>query len=817
VKGKSIQEGGAEQFTLTPGAYPVGPDTSGNATYVEATDALGLAFGVTELADRITHASDVRAALTLPAAITEKPANRIRGIVRLFVSERDDKPWFYDREGWQNYLDMMVTHRFNRLNLSFGLSYDFSTNLTDTYTFFMYPFFVNVPGYNVRAIAKGGQPLSAEEMQKNLDTLKFISDECAKRGLQSVLGIWTHNYTWNTSANATYTIEGLNAQTQAPYSRDAMKVLIDACPGLSGILLRTHGESGIPEGSYDLWKVVMSGVMGHKNADGSGRTIELELHAKTMTQEMINAAYTTNMPVTLSCKLWAEHMGLPYVQTAVREQEMPKRDAGGLMSLSNGSRNFLRYGIGDLLNKDRKYKVIHRVWPGTQRLLLWGDPAYAAEYGRAGAFAGMDGIDYFEPMTFRGRGGSGLLVPPSPDRSSYADAALKPGRDWEKYTYTFRLWGRLSYNPDAPAENWQRQTQAEFGRAAAPLESALANASRILPLWTTAHLPSAASDAYWVEVIYNMSLYDTGRAGPYNSEAPSPKVFGNVTSIDPQMFSSVNEYVDGLLNDKPMARYSPLVVATQLQVWAEKALAGLKAGQAARGSAASPVVSRLLIDVTIAAGLGSYLNHKLRAAMLWQLFNLSGHEPARTAALAQYRQARDAWAQLADTARVYLPDLPFGSRIYLRRHWSVRLADIDTDIANLPAKAAGTPGTHPAATIDKLIALVQNPFRVEGEAVARQHTPPKRFTPGEPVSLELRTVADVVRLHYRHVHQGERYVAVDAVKNGTTFTALIPAEYTQSPFPLTYYFEIRTGDKAAIFPGFREDFLGTPYFTIAQS
>ena len=77
-------------------------------------------------------------------------------------------------------------------------------------------------------------------------------------------------------------------------------------------------------------------------------------------------------------------MGLPYHQAAIRPTELPRRERGsGLFAQSSGARSFLRYGYGDLLTEDRRYGVIHRIWPGTQRLLLWGDPAFAAAYGRA--------------------------------------------------------------------------------------------------------------------------------------------------------------------------------------------------------------------------------------------------------------------------------------------------------------------------------------------------------------------------------------------------------------------------------------------------
>ena len=47
-----------------------------------------------------------------------------------------------------------------------------------------------------------------------------------------------------------------------------------------------------------------------------------------------------------------------------------------------------------------------------------------------------------EPLSFKGRRGSGLPG----GRNAYADTSLTPtGGDWEKFTYTFRLFGRLLY------------------------------------------------------------------------------------------------------------------------------------------------------------------------------------------------------------------------------------------------------------------------------------------------------------------------------------------------------------------------------------
>ena len=55
------------------------------------------------------------------------------------------------------------------------------------------------------------------------------------------------------------------------------------------------------------------------------------------------------------------------------------------------------------------------------------------------------------------------------------------------------------------------------------METALANASRILPLLTSAHLPSAANHTFWAELYTNMPMLPDGEPALYG-DTPSPKV-----------------------------------------------------------------------------------------------------------------------------------------------------------------------------------------------------------------------------------------------------------------------------------------------------
>lgn len=707
----------------------------------------------------------------IPQSTSERPANAIRSIQRLFTSEIEDKPWFYDREMWPRYLAMLAENRFNRFNLSFGIGYDFLRAVTDAYFLFAYPFLLAVPGYKVHAAN-----LADAERDRNLETLRFISEQTASHGLQFQLGIWMHGYVWENSPHPNYTIEGLNAENHGPYCRDALAALLRACPAISGVTLRVHGESGVAEGSYPFWSTVFDGVR------RSGRKVEIDLHAKGIDNGMIDLALATGMPVKVSPKFWAEHMGMPYHQADIRDQEIPNSDHrdSGLMALSAGSRSFTRYGYADLMREDRRFDILWRIWPGTQRLLLWADPVFAAGYARAFEFCGSSGVEIMEPLSFKGRRGSGNLG--TAGRCAYADPSLRPRWDWEKYLDTYRVWGAKLFNPDAKVE----------------VDPALHAVSRILPIITTAHLPSAANNNYWPEIYTNQSLVEPSRTE--YGDTPSPKTFGNTSPLDPQLFSRINDFADEMVKGERSGKYSPIDVAYWLEF-----LAG--ASQPAKDARAD-------IDVAILSGLGVFFGAKFRAGVLYRIHERTGDRSALEEAIKYYRDARTAWARLSEKARgIYVPDITVGELPWLRGHWLDRLPAIDADIAllvdRLPAAKVSTDSNVKAA-------IVEATSRPRWPSAEMRHQAPNRFRRARPLALELTgPVLASARLHYRHVNQAERWQSAVMNRKGPAYVATIPGAYTDSPYPLQYYFELKSApDRAWLFPGFPADLAGSPYIVV---
>jgi hypothetical protein len=805
---------GPESLRLTPGRLLETP-----AIWVTAGGQRGFVYGLLELAERVQFLPEPLAALHLDAALEEKPANEIRSVCRLCCSEVEDLPWYYDKDFWRGYLDTLAASRFNRFNFSYGLAYDFPRRVTGDYLHFPYPYLVEVPGYDVKVVRLANEageknlpPFTAEEREKNLKALQFIAAETSARGLQFQLGLWTHAYAWTDSPNAHHRIDGLTAENHAAYCRDALAMILKACPQIQGLTMRVHGESGIPEGSYPFWKTVFEAI------PGAGRKIEIDMHAKGVNQIMIDMAAATGMPVKLGAKYSAEHESLGYNQADIRQLEIPRTDhvETGVFSVSGGARLFTRYGYADFLQQGSKYKVLFRLWPGTQRHLLSADPELAAAYGRTSSFCGAAGIDIMEPLTFKGREGSGLPG----GRCAYADASLNPEFDWKKFEIYYRVLGRRLYDPNADPETWRRYLRTDFGSGANAVETALANASRVLPLVTSAHLASASNHAFWPEIYTNMPIVLGSERSPY-SDTPTPKVFGTVSPLDPQLFSTIVEYADDLLAGQCNAKYSPIEVAQWLEEFTAASTQALTTARVQAKWHTSPEFRRMEEDVIIQNGLGNFFAAKLRSGVLFEIYSKTGNAEAGKQALAQYQKARDAWAAMATRANgVYRADITYGDVPMRKGNWSDRLAGIDTDLAAMKEKLQ-TPPASAVSTQNAATAIQSAMGKPKRPSFPCTHTPPASFHPGQPLSLTLRVTAapngpTTLNLYYRHVDQAERWLSLEMKKSGDGYTASIPGDYTNSAFALQYYFELQREDAAWLYPAFNATLSNQPYYAIAK-
>src|SRR5436305_12676003 len=103
-------------------------------------------------------------------------------------------------------------------------------------------------------------------------------------------------------------------------------------------------------------------------------------------------------------------------------------------------------------------------------------------------------------------------------------------------------------------------------------------------------------------------MVESGK-NPY-TDTPAPKVFGNVTPLDPQLFSRMSDFADELLKGERGGKYSPVEVAQWLDDFAATAEGGRE------------------LDVQMQAGLGRFFAAKFRAGVLFHLHERTGDRAA---------------------------------------------------------------------------------------------------------------------------------------------------------------------------------------------
>lgn len=152
-----------EGFTIT---------TAGRHTTVTGNDPSGALYGCRELIDSYVS----RGNYAFPAEFSDAPEMVLRGPcvgvqkttllpgrgVYEYPYTPENFPWFYDREMWLRYLDMMVENRMNSLYLWNGHPFASLVKLED------YPFAVEVDD---------------ETFEKNRELFSFLTREADRRGI----------------------------------------------------------------------------------------------------------------------------------------------------------------------------------------------------------------------------------------------------------------------------------------------------------------------------------------------------------------------------------------------------------------------------------------------------------------------------------------------------------------------------------------------------------------------------------------------------------------------------------------------------------
>ena len=406
-----------------------------------ASDARGLMYGLLHAAEEIRRGGRLTDA-------KESPHVTMRGI-RYFLHNEDlEQDWYYSRAYWDEYFSMLASDRFNRFNLVFAHQTDYLAP--------PYPFWVDIPEFP----AIHARRLSAAPRKKNLEMLQYISQAATAQGIDFTLGIWEQNIQSYRKPPMVPMTEGLTRENIGPYTYAALKKVLQLCPAITSVQMRTNNESGIPnEDQVDFYgKYVFPAI------HDVGSPVILDLRGWGMAGGMLTIAAKANITARLSSKYWAEDIGRPY---------QPAETYAG-------------YSYLDFLTKKRPYQFYWELWAlGSNRLLLWGSPEYVKRAVSTFSLGDAVGFEIDPPLAQKGFGNA-------PGKWGVFTEAQHQRMFWkwefERYWLFYRLWGRLSYDPQVSDRAWMDDMTSRFGTAARDVMKAYQSASQVVPEIVAVHL-----------------------------------------------------------------------------------------------------------------------------------------------------------------------------------------------------------------------------------------------------------------------------------------------------------------------------------------
>lgn len=254
--------------------------SEGKILLVEGADASGSLYGAIELGDQLRENGKI----DFHQSMVDGPEMVLRGAciglqktsympgrgVYEYPYTPENFPWFYDKEHWIDYLDMLVENRMNSLYLWNGHPFASLVKLDD------YPFALEV---------------TEETFQQNEEMFRFITEEADKRG------IWVIQMFYNIIVSKPFAAHyGIETQDRnrpilpyiADYTRKSIAAFIEKYPNVG--LLVALGEAMSGEENDVQWftETIIPGVQ-----DG------LKALGRSDEPPIILRAHDTNAPLVM--------------------------------------------------------------------------------------------------------------------------------------------------------------------------------------------------------------------------------------------------------------------------------------------------------------------------------------------------------------------------------------------------------------------------------------------------------------------------------------------------------------------------------------
>lgn len=760
----------------------------GNILLLSGSDQVGLMYTLLEMAERIR--TEGMTALTHAENQIEIPENEVRCMDRYLLGHLDNE-WFLSEEFWRYYFERLAQARFNRFCLILG----FDT----AYMSPPYPFFTEVEGYpQIRMKVFGG-----EQREQNLNMLRKIITMCHEYGLQFVLATWQQR-PWTTEQEELVTGLPEDETVLSEYCYCGLKTLLKAAPDIDIVQFRVNLESGVgTEVSAEaFWNHCADAVADAGNE--LGKIFTLDLRAKGLTEAMIQYAFSIGLKVEVPTKYWCEHAALPYHLSTMRSEELAQLDN------FNHSR---RYSYADMLKKPGYYNVIFRLWNyGSTNLFLWGDADYARRFSKSCSLSGAAGFQINGPLALK----YGHELSHKNAWNTFADESLRSGK-WEdeRFWMWYTMFGRLGYRTDTPEQVWLREFEFHFGKERGRiLEQALAEASKIIPMITTVHMPVHPSLRYWTEMSTGFALFDENNTyTPEKYDFQENITYGSTEPSDHGLFYGIEEYVSDCVKGTMAGKYTPVQYADWLLALADSVEEKAGQAQAVSGKAEDAEYRALMVDLAMLCDMARYHAYKIRAALELARWKQDQDTAHLKACEVLFKKAIGYWEFLSEKGdKAYYHDLNFSSAGTKTRRgtWRNLKKELEADLNTIEQllESSGAANMQAGKEEKEKELFLYSCF-------------PEEVKAGSDISIRVGKSGvgawgDTPVLHYRHVNQTEGlFLTVEMKEAGEEYEAVIPGDYVTADWDLMVYITVQKRDGVcSMYPGIYNPVYPYPYHVI---
>src|ERR1035437_3335143 len=624
---------------------------------VAGSDARGLMYAELDVADRIRWSTNAESPLSEVRDTIEKPGVGTRGITLFAMNRAYWESRFYDENYWARYLDTLAQNRFNSMVVVLG--YENGGFLAPSY-----PYFFDLPEFpEVKMLG-----ITAAQQKQNIAALNHLIAMAHARGINFTIGLWDHIYRGNVQNGGSALgndglrgptpslVWGMNATNLIPYTQAALKFFLKTFPALDGIQFRMHDESGLkPSEQGKFWKSIFTTIM------ETAPKMPLDLRAKGLTAEEIQAALGSGVNFHLSTKYWMEQMGLPFHP----------------MHINPGDQRNARHSYAALLTYPQKYKMDWQLWNGgTSRVWLWGDPDYARRFVETMHLYDGDSFEVDEPLATKMEGQF---------HNAKVFDLLKPSAryydyEFERYWHFFQVWGRIGYDTNASPEIWDKEFENRFGAdAGRVLENALHRASWILPRIIASSAP--------------YGIFPMTAGWPEKQHLGDLPAYSKATLSDVQLLENFDAEAQLLIAHGETTKVRPQETSRWFAQTADEIETQVADAEKKIGAHRSKEFDSTVMDLKMLASLARYHSQRILAAVSYRLFDRTKDPAALDDAIACERSAIAAWQKMVDVAgNTYAEDLMFGARSRnLCGHWREELASLQSGLAKLEAQRKNIP------------------------------------------------------------------------------------------------------------------------------